>query len=275
LKLGFEISEDAQSLIQLRPAVVSPVGEARSDMEIIFDLACRLGIGEQFWHGDVDAAYRHQLAPTGVSLEQIRATPAGVRVTVQTRHAKHAEIVNGAPRGFPTPSRKVELYSQTLLEHGYPPLPDFSEPPVGPGARPDLAARFPLILTSAKSSVFCQSQHRGIASLRKRSPYPEVEMHPEVARARGIASGDWVSIETPDGTARARARLNDQLDPRVVFGEHGWWQACAEIGAPGYDPFGPESRNYNLLIGTTAVDPVSGTASLRSYLCEVHPAPDA
>ncbi len=269
LKLGFEISEEAQSLIQLRPAVVPPVGEARSDVDIIFDLACRLGVGELFWNGDVDAAYRHQLATTGVSLEQLRAAPAGVRVPVTTRHAKHAEIVNGVPHGFATPSRKVELYSETLLEHGYPPLPDFSEPPIGPVARPDLAARFPLILTSAKSSVFCQTQHRAIASLRKRSPHPEIELHPDAARARGIASGDWVSIETPDGTARARARLNDDVDPRVVIGAHGWWQACAEIGAPGYDPFREGSPNYNLLIGTTAIDPVSGTASLRSYLCEI------
>jgi anaerobic selenocysteine-containing dehydrogenase len=81
-----------------------------------------------------------------------------------------------------------------------------------------------------------------------------------------------VSIETPDGSVRARARLNDNLDPRVVVGEHGWWQACDELGAPGYDPFGPWSTNFNLLIGTAVRDPVSGTASHRSYLCEIRPA---
>ncbi len=68
---------------------------------------------------------------------------------------------------------------------------------------------------------------------------------------------------------RARARLNDSLDPRVVVGEHGWWQPCADLGAPGYDPFGPDGANFNLLIGTAAIDPVSGTASHRSYLCEI------
>jgi hypothetical protein len=44
------------------------------------------------------------------------------------------------------------------------------------------------------------------------------------------------------------------------------------IGAPGYDPFGPQSANFNQLIGTAARDPVSGTASHRSYLCEIRPA---
>jgi|GEM_PF-4358396 len=77
------------------------------------------------------------------------------------------------------------------------------------------------------------------------------------------------SIETPKCSMRARVRLNDQLDPRVAVGTHGSWQACAEIGAPGYDPFGPTGANFNLLVDTAALDPVSGTASHRGYLCEI------
>jgi anaerobic selenocysteine-containing dehydrogenase len=270
LKLGFEISQRTQSHVQLRPAVVAPPGEARADTDIIFDLAGRLGLGAAFWNGDVDAAYRHQLAPTGITLEQLRAAPGGVRLPLQTRHAKYAEPdASGVPSGFATPSRKVELYSQTFLDHGYLPLPEFSEPPVGPVARPDLAARFPMVLTSAKASLFCQTQHHALPSLRKGARYPEVELHPAAAEARGIANGDWVAIETPEGSVRARARLNPTLDPRVVVGEHGFWQACAVLGAPGYDAFGPTSASYNLLIGTTARDPVSGTPALRSYLCEI------
>ena len=247
-----------------------PPGEARPDTDIIFDLAVRLGLGAQFWDGDVDAAYRYQLAPIGLTLEQLRASPPGRRVPLQTRHAKHADLdAHGVARGFPTPSRKVELYSQTFLDHGYTPLPDFVEPLMGHVARPDLASRFPLVLTCAKSAVFCQTQHRALPSLRRRAAQPEVALHPEAANARGIADGDWVSIETPDGRVRARARFNADLDPRVVVGEHGWWQPCAELGAPGYDPFSPESANYNLLIGTTARDPISGTPSHRAYSCEV------
>jgi anaerobic selenocysteine-containing dehydrogenase len=270
LKIGFEVSPEAQSLIQLRPAVVPPPGEARPDTDIVFDLAGRLGLAPHFWGGDIEAAYRQQLTTTGVTLEGLRATPGGVRVSLQTRHAKHAERdANGAPRGFATPSRKIELYSQTFLDHGYAPLPDFTEPPIGPVAQPALAARFPLVLTSAKSSLFCESQHRALPSLRRRARYPEVEVHPTAARARRIANGDWVSIETPEGSVRARARLNENLDPRVVVGEHGWWQGCAELGEPSYDAFGPRGANFNLLIGTTARDPVSGTPSLKSYLCEI------
>jgi anaerobic selenocysteine-containing dehydrogenase len=263
LKIGFEISPEAQSLVQLRPAVVPPRGEARPDTEIVFDLARRLGLADAFWGGDIEAAYRHQLAPSGVGLEQLRAERGGVRVTLETRYRKYAQA------GFATPSRKIELYSQTLFGHGYSALPDFAEPQIGPVARPDLLARFPLVLTSAKSSLFCQTQHRALPSLRKLAPDPVVELHPAAAEPRRIAPGDWVAIETPDGKVRARARFNANLDPRVVVGEHGWWQGCAELGAPGYDPFGPMGANYNSLIGTAALDPVSGTASHRAYLCEI------
>jgi anaerobic selenocysteine-containing dehydrogenase len=88
--------------------------------------------------------------------------------------------------------------------------------------------------------------------------------------ARGIVAGDWVRIETAAGSVRARARLNDTLAPDVVCGQHGWWQECKELGLPGYDPFGPEGANYNLIIGNEAIDPVSGSVPHRAYLCEIH-----
>ena len=269
LKLGFEVSPAAQSLVQLRRPVVAPRGEARSDTEIVFELARRLGLGAHFWNGDIDAAYRHQLAPSGLSLDTLRANPAGVRVPLQTRYRKYAEETDGVPTGFATPTRKIELYCEAFLNAGYRPFADYEEPLVGPLARPELAGRFPLILTCAKDTHFCESQHRGLASLRRRAPDPEIELHPAAAAERDIRGGDWVSVETPDGRVRARARLNESLHPRVVSGQHGWWQACPELGAPGYDPFGPDGANFNLVIGNAAIDPISGSVPHRAYLCQI------
>ena len=50
-------------------------------------------------------------------------------------------------------------------------------------------------------------------------------------------------------------------------------QACAELGASGYDPFASMGANFNYLIGTSTRDPVSGTPSHRSVLCEIRPVP--
>lgn len=271
LKIGFEISEAAQSLVQLRAPLVPPRGEARSDLQIIFALATRLGLGEHFWDGDIDAAFRHQLAPSGITLEQLRAEPAGVRVPLETRHRTYAELDGDAPRGFRTPSRKVELYSEVLADHGYPPLPIFEEPRTSHRSRPDLADRFPLILTCAKSLWFCETQHRNVTSLRSRARDPQVELHPDAARPRGIAAGDWVRLDTPHGSVRARAKLNASLDPQVVCGQHGWWQASTELGLPGYPPFGPDSANLNLVLRQQPSDPISGSSPLRASVCDVAP----
>jgi anaerobic selenocysteine-containing dehydrogenase len=269
LKIGFEVSTEAQSLVQLRRPVVESIGESRADTDIVFELACRLGLGEHFWNGDVDAGYRFQLEPSGVSLEQLREHPEGVRVSLETRYQTFADEIDGKTRGFATPTGKVEIYSERFLAHGYPPLPEYEEPLVSQVSKPDLAEGYPLVLTCAHNTHFCETQHRGIPSLRKLSREPEVEMHPKAAADRSISQGDWVRIETPHGAVRARARLNDSLDPRVVVGQHGWWQACEELGAPGYDPFSEDGANLNLIVSNAKIDPVSGSVPHRSYVCEI------
>ena len=160
---------------------------------------------------------------------------------------------------------RVELYSQTFLDrlavarlHGA---------GRGPGGAARPGSAFP---ADPERREVIAVPGRALPSLRKRARYPEVGLHPTAAKARGIANGDWVSIETPESRVRARARLNDDLDPRVVVAEHGWWQGCLELGETGYGPFGP-TATINLLIGTAVRDPVSGTPSLRSYLCEIRP----
>jgi anaerobic selenocysteine-containing dehydrogenase len=96
-----------------------------------------------------------------------------------------------------------------------------------------------------------------------------VFVHPDAAAARGIVAGDWIVIATPKASVRAQAEFDQTLAPDVVCGQHGWWQACPEIGAPGYDPFDTAGSNFNLLIGHDAVDPISGSAALRSYACDI------
>ena len=272
LKIGFEVSQEAQSLVQLRAPLVPAVGEARSDIEVIFDLAARLGLGEHFFDGSVDAGWAHQLEPSGVTLAQLRADPAGVRLPLETRHAKYAAAGdNGVPAGFATATGRIELYAEGFLDVGQPPLPTFSEPALSPRSRPDLADEFPLVLTCAKDLHFCETQHRQVASLRRRAPDPEVELHPDTADGLGIANGDWVEITTPKGSIRARAALNGALAPGVVCGQHGWFEPCEELDLPGYPPFGPGSANLNLVLSQTPSDPISGSSPLRAQVCNVAP----
>jgi anaerobic selenocysteine-containing dehydrogenase len=257
LRVGFGLDQEACELVQFRPAVVEPRGEARADIDIVFDLAVRLGLGNQFWDGDIDAALAHHLAPSGLSLEMLRATPRGIRVPLDATYRKYQR------GGFATPSGKIEIFSAALQEIGEPALPRFRAPAPAPGPG------FPLVLTSAKTPLYCHSQHRNLPRLRRLEPDPVAEISPATAASRDIGEGDWLAISTPRGRVRARARLNATLADGIVAARHGWWQGCPELGLPGYDALDPDGANINLVIGAEAVDPVSGAAPHRAYPCNI------
>jgi len=268
---SFTTSEDTATWAQLRGAVVQPQHESRPDLEIIFDLAKRLGLGKHFFDGDIAAAFNAQLAPAGLTVQQLRAHPVGMRVEAQTHYEKYARIdpQTGQPQGFRTPSRKLEIYSTRFARAGYPPLPEYREPAQSPYSRPDLAQEYPLVLTFFRLVQFVDEQHRNIPRLRRQVREPFVEIHPTTAAPLSIEDGEWVVLETAMGRVRLKAKLNPSLHPRVVATQYGWWQGCQELGLPGYDPFGPEGANANLLIPSDVIDPISGSVPHRSQMCRV------
>ncbi|MBK1783868.1 molybdopterin-dependent oxidoreductase [Prauserella cavernicola] len=264
VKTGFEITRQAQERVQLRPRMIPPIGESRSDTEVVFELARRLGLGERFFDGDIEAAWNHQLAPLGLDVATLREHREGTRIPLRTTYRKYAQTDdNGAVTGFATPTRRVELYSERLAAHGYSPVPLHPEREWDP--------RFPLTLTCAKNGYFCHSQHRGISSLRKRSPEPTVDLSARLAADRGIAEGDWVDISTRNATVRMRARVDDTLHTDVVVAEFGWWQEADDLALPGSDPLSDGGANYNLLADDDSHDPISGSVPLRSMACDVRP----
>jgi len=272
LVAGFKHRPEANAHLQYRPAAVSPLAERRSDTWIIFELANRLGLAARFWDGDIEAGYAYELAPTGITLEQLKASPGGISVPVTPSYRKHSETdKKGVARGFATTSRKVELYSHVFAAHGYPPLPEYREPAVSPVSRPDLAAEYPLVLTNAKFTTFIHSQQRALKSLRKSSPEPTAELHPETAARYGIKNKEWMIVESPKGAIKARAAVTDRILPGVVCCQHGWWQDCRDLNLPGYNPYAEDGANPSVLIGSDLADPVSGSLPHRSYLCRVRP----
>ncbi|HSK28729.1 MAG TPA: molybdopterin-dependent oxidoreductase, partial [Candidatus Limnocylindria bacterium] len=297
---AFEHRPRGKTHLQYRAAVVEPIGERRSDTWIIFELAKRLGFGDKFWHGNVEAGYAYELQPTGVTLEQLKDSPGGISKPMEPTYEKHTKkspfhapltkpvlseveggerggfsseaSSDGAPRGFATPSKRVELYCHPFAANGIPPLPQYVEPALSPLSRPDIAADFPLVLTNAKFTTFVHSQQRSLPSLRKSSPQPSADIHPETALRYDIKHKQWMTVETPRGAIKVKARVTTNIVPGVVCCQHGWWQACKELELPGYDPYASSGANAATLIGADLADPVSGSLPHRSYLCRVRPA---
>lgn len=259
LRVGFEITHAAQELVQLRPQMIPRQGDTRSDQEIVFALAPRLGLGETFFGGDMDAGWNHMLAPLGLDVARLRQHPEGISLPLTQTYRKYRDT------GFATQTRRVELYSELFLRHGYDPLPRF----VPPARTPD--GDFPLVLFSANNGYFCHSQQRGITALRKKRGEPLAEIHPDTAATRGIAEGDAIRVRTPRGAISVKAKLNTTLAPDTVACDYGWWQGAPDLGLPAFaiSAGAPGAASYNAVIPEADRDPVSGSLPLRSYVCEV------
>ncbi len=261
LRVGFEGSQQAESHVQLRQAAIPSEGEARSDADVVFELAKRLGFGHLFWDGNIEDGFKAILAPLGLTLDDLRQAPAGITVAGSPHYDWYKR------EGFKTQTGKVEVFSEVFRDAGQSPLPVFVEPAQSPYAEP--RGNFPLVLTSAKVAHYCHGQHRNAPSLRKRSPDPEVTLHPNTAAERAIAEGDWVALRTAHGEVRMRAKFDRDLDPRVISAQYGWWQSNEPMGLPSYEALSSKGSNYNTLISDLEADPVSRATGLRSSLCDV------
>lgn len=257
LRVGFEISHEAQEMIQLRRPMIPRLGECRSDTEIVFALAQRLGMEEAFFGGDIEAGNNHILSPLGLTMEDLRGKPGGVRMPLPRAYQKYQKT------GFMTETGRVEFYSEKLHRHGYPAVPQFV-PPV------DAGDDYPIMMFSVNNGYFCHSQQRGIASLRTRRPDPLAALHPDTAAKHGIADGDWIKVTTKRGHFQIKAQLDATIARDTLASDYGWWEPANDLGlgAVGTSPL-PGATSYNEVIPDRERDPVSGGLPLRSTRCRV------
>ncbi len=251
-------------LFKIRERMIDPVGESRSDFAILAELADRLGYGHLYPQSE-EALLEHALEGTGFSLEEVRAQGGSIQLPgqmMQYRKWEKGQLREDGTPGFNTPTGKFEIASTVLAEHGYEPLPEYTEPQEGPLARPDLAQRFPLVFNSGtRTKHDFRSQHHGVASLSQYQPDPTVTMHRNDAQARGIEDGDWVWVETPRGRVRYRATLTTDIHRGAID---------AQMGGGG--PLGTKSWqecNANALTDLERHDPISGFPVYKTLLCEV------
>jgi cysteine desulfurase NifS len=251
-------------IFRLREKLVEPVGEARNDYLIMAELARRLGYGHLYPQTEEELV-RFALEGSGHTPESVRAAGGWVKLPTSMMEFKKWEKgglrTDGEP-GFETPTGKFEIWSTTLEEYGYEPLPKYTEPTEGPVARPDLADRFPLVFNSgARPHTDFRSQHHGIDGLAKDNPEPTVEINAADAAARDISTGDLVEVHTPRGSVPFRARVTDDIVRGAV-----------ECNMGGGTPVGSKAWqewNVNELTDLGNYDEVSGFPVYKALLCEV------
>jgi anaerobic selenocysteine-containing dehydrogenase len=242
-----------QFTLQLAPAVLPPAGEARSNWETFGALARALGVAESHYARSPESIIRQCLARgdatvRGITYERLRAE-RWVRVDVPRPYLPFAD-------GAPTPSGKVEFYSERLRARGWPPLPEYVPLAEGPDNHA-LARRYPLQCIVPPNRFFLNSSFSQSDLLRRRQKAPSVLIAAADAAARGIAGGDAVRVFNDRGSATFTATITDATQPGVVVVEGIWWHR-----------FQPGGRGVNVLTSDREADMAGGPA-FHSTLVEI------
>jgi len=224
---------------------IAPVGEALPNSEIFRRLAARLGFDEPCF-GDSDEDICRTALAGRADWEALKRD-GWQRLALPLRFAPFAQ------GGFPTPSGKVEFYSEWLEKQGVDPLPFYNPPAEVADAR--LAERYPLAFVSPPARHFLNSSFANLPRFREFEREPHLDMHPQDAAARGISDGDLVRVHNARGSYTLRARINGKPRPGVVVAPSVWWKK-----------FSPDGRNANNVTSQRTAD-LGGGATF--YDCRV------
>ena len=196
----------------MRKHAYEPPDGARDDMDVICELAERLGKGAYFDYDgaeDVFDELRRASAGgpadySGISYDKIEANDGVFWPCPNDEHP-------GTPRmftqGFPTPSGKAMFQA---VRH---------QPPAEP---PD--AEYPLFLTTGRLLAQYQSgtQTRRVAELAGIAPEATVEVHPTTARQYGLLNGGMARVSTRRGDAEFRVRVTAGIREDTLFAPFHW-----------------------------------------------------
>ena len=195
---------------------------------------------------------------------------------------KQTDEKTGKPAGFATPSKKIEMYLDSMItlsrtgqpfaayelppaSKDYDPLPYYLEPIEGPYNDPELSKEYPLIMTNGRVPFYHHSTLRNIPALREIYPVPELWMHPSDAKKYGVAPGDWVWIESLRGKIRAKAYVTEGMRPGAVCMERFWNPETLNTKTHGW-----KEMNVNVLTKASApFNDVVGTYTLRAFQVKV------
>jgi len=197
--------------LYLMPQVLEPPGETRSVTWILRELARRLGLAEFFpWQSDegpIDAILDHP--STGHATVAALRAEGGIRA-LRISHVAHPDLK------FPTPSGKVEFYSERAQSLQLPPLPVYEALPASP---------YPLAFRQGRTLTAFHSFYdhgRALPTLAEADPEPSLWISPEDAAQRGIEDGAAIRLYNERGEFRARARVTRKIPPGAVWMRDGW-----------------------------------------------------
>ena len=251
--------------VQLSKQAIDPPGQARPNVWLFGQLAQRMGFTEACFRDTPEEMIRQALS-IGADGHSKNANMEHITFEDLDRegHIPLAFFSDPEKRPFlpytsgavPTPSGKIEFFSETLAAAGQDGLPGFVPPSESRWG--ESAKRYPLELLGRKSDNYMNSTFANLPGHRKMEARTSqrIEMHPADAESRGVADGERVRIFNDRGSLELTAMLNASLPAGVVAARLDW----AKLHANG--------TNINALTSERLTD-IGGGATFYSTLVEV------
>jgi anaerobic selenocysteine-containing dehydrogenase len=248
--------------LQYNTPAIPPVGESKSNWDVMRLLAAAMGYDEPWLNQDATEVIAEVLEASraangrlaGVTMERMSSEG-----TVPLEFGVDS-IVPFSDGKFPTPSGKVELRCDAMAAIGLDPLPvhhtptEFeTDPKFGPSAEQRL------MLISGASHHFVSSSMANQPKLEAKEGSPYIEINPADATSRGIVEGQDVSVENERGSCVLRAIITADVQPGVAVAPKGRWATRS-----------PDGRNINWTT-SDALGDLAGQSTFHSNRVFVRP----
>ena len=226
---------------------IKPIGESMSDYGAVCEIAKKLGMHEAVTEGKsvedwIKHTYENLGLPEFINWEDFKKKQYVIFPT-----AKDWEKDTPGFRKFyedpeknplPTPSGKLEFYSERLAQHfpddkERPPIPKWIEKSVTHDERisGERGKKYPLLQMSNHGRWRVHAEHddiswtREIPSCKVKGPdgymYEPCWLNPKTASERGIKDGDIVRVYNERGSILCGARVWERIMPGVSYVDHG------------------------------------------------------
>jgi anaerobic selenocysteine-containing dehydrogenase len=244
----FGIDRDSQFFsIFLEGKSIEPVGESKSDYDIVCEVARKLDLYKEYTKGKtveewIKFGYEHSGVQNLVSWEELKEKGYYVVPTAPDWEKDPACLIkfveNPEANPLATPSGKLEFYSERLAEHfpddqERPPVPHWVEKGITHDERlsSERAKKYPLLLMSNHPRWRLHAQCDDISWTREALTckvkgydgymYEPVWLHPTEAAKRGIESGDILKVFNERGAVLGGAYLTERIRSGVAYMDHG------------------------------------------------------
>ncbi|MFC4303252.1 molybdopterin-containing oxidoreductase family protein [Cohnella boryungensis] len=198
--------------LQLHEPIIDTMGECKSNFTLFKELGLRMGFEPETFDLTEEQLIREALdyrSPflDGLTYEELR----------RDGWAKmKLDSPSMIPGRIPTPSGKIELYSEAMLQAQLPPVPEY-EPIKEPEG-------LPFLLVTGPNHSFLNSTFANQPRMKKLEKQPKADMNSADAAARGIQDGDCVRLWNERGDVRIAVRVADNVLPGVLVTQGLWWE---------------------------------------------------